>query len=83
MRKLISFCLFFFCIAGLQAAINIKRIDPAFWWCGMKNKELQIMVYGDKIGDAKASLKYPGVTLEKNRTPRQSQLPVFISEYIG
>ena len=57
MRKLISFCLFFFCIAGLQAAINIKRIDPAFWWCGMKNKELQIMVYGDKIGDAKASLK--------------------------
>ena len=65
MRKLISFCLFFFCIAGLQAAINIKRIDPAFWWCGMKNKELQIMVYGDKIGDAKASLKYPGVTLEK------------------
>ena len=23
------------------------------------------MVYGDKIGDAKASLKYPGVTLEK------------------
>lgn len=30
MRKLIPFCLFFFCIAGLQAAINIKRIDPGF-----------------------------------------------------
>lgn len=31
------------------AAIDVKNLDPAFWWAGMKNTELQIMLYGDNI----------------------------------
>ena len=27
------------------------RVDPPFWWAGMKQTDLQIMVYGDNIGN--------------------------------
>mgnify|MGYP002226495760 FL=1 len=32
------------------SADNLK-IEPAFWWSGMKNPELQLMVYGKDIAD--------------------------------
>jgi neopullulanase len=44
----------------------IKRINPTNWWVGMKNPELQILFYGDKIGSHTLSLKkYKGVKLKK------------------
>ena len=39
------------------------RIEPTFWWSGMKNPELQLMVYGEGIGNAAVSVNYPGVSL--------------------
>lgn len=50
----------------LWAAIEITRLEPAFWWSGMKNKELQIMVYGKDIALAKVAVDYPGVTVKKS-----------------
>lgn len=43
----------------------IKKIQPAFWWVGMNNPELQILVYGDKISDWNVNFSYPGVALTK------------------
>jgi glycosidase len=44
---------------------GITRIDPTFWWVGMKNPKLQLLVYGPGIGQSTASLaSYPGVTLD-------------------
>lgn len=40
------------------------RVEPAFWWAGMKSPELQLMVYGDKIAETNIELNYPGVKLE-------------------
>ncbi len=48
-----------------HAAIRPELIQPDFWWVGMKNPELQIMLYGKDIGKAKASLDYPGVTITR------------------
>ena len=45
------------------AAININKIDPPFWYAGMHNPELQLMVYGEGIGNASVSVNYPGVFL--------------------
>ncbi len=45
-------------------AIGIDRVEPTFWWVGMKNPNLQLMVHGENIADAKVELAYPGVTLE-------------------
>ena len=33
------------------AFAQIKKVEPMFWWKGMKNPELQILVYGKNISD--------------------------------
>ncbi|GAC1598450.1 MAG: glycoside hydrolase family 13 protein [Hymenobacter sp.] len=41
------------------------RVDPTFWWVGMKNPKLQLLVHAPGIGASTAALApYPGVTLE-------------------
>ncbi len=41
------------------------RIDPTFWWVGMKNPKLQLLVNSPGVGASTATLAtYPGVTLE-------------------
>jgi len=54
-----------FCLSLSAKAVEITRIEPAFWWVGMKNPELQIMLYGKDIGHADVQCDYPGVRLEK------------------
>lgn len=49
---------------GLIMANEISRVEPPFWFTGMKNPKLQIMFYGKDISKNKISLDdYPGVTL--------------------
>ncbi|NIF06358.1 glycoside hydrolase family 13 protein [Chryseobacterium sp. Tr-659] len=35
---------------------TLERVEPAFWWKGMKNPELQILVYGKGIANNEISL---------------------------
>ena len=35
---------------------TLERVEPAFWWKGMKNPELQILVYGKGIAHNEISL---------------------------
>ncbi len=42
---------------------TIERIEPAFWWAGMKSDKLQLMVHGDSIADFTPSLTHPGVRI--------------------
>jgi glycosidase len=46
-------------------AIEINQLEPAFWWTGMKNSELQIMVYGKDLSATQATIATQGVTLKK------------------
>lgn len=39
-----------------QKSAEIKHIQPAFWWAGMNNPQLQILLHADKIGDSQVSL---------------------------
>jgi len=43
--------------------VSLERIDPPFWWTSMKNKALQLMVYGENISLSKPQINYPGVHL--------------------
>lgn len=43
----------------------IKRVEPLNWWVGMRHRELQILIYGDKIGHLMPRFDYKGVTLTK------------------
>ncbi|MCU0325331.1 MAG: glycoside hydrolase family 13 protein [Spirosomaceae bacterium] len=45
---------------------QITRIDPTNWYVGMKNPNLQVLVYGIKIAKSNFTLKpYSGVKLKK------------------
>ena len=49
--------------AQAQATASV-RIDPAFWWVGMKNPRLQLLVHKLGIGTSTVRLApYPGITL--------------------
>ena len=48
MKELISFLLLFF---SLFTQAQVDRIEPPFWWEGMKNSTLQLMLYGEDIAD--------------------------------
>ncbi|HHH53054.1 MAG TPA: alpha-amylase, partial [Bacteroidetes bacterium] len=39
------------------AEIDTMRINPPFWWTGMKNPRLQILIYDLKINDCNVSLE--------------------------
>ena len=41
---------------SLFARMDIKTIDPPFWWAGMQNSELQLLIYGDKIAESNVSI---------------------------
>jgi glycosidase len=45
-------------------ALNIDRVEPLFWWVGMKNPTVQLMVHGLEITATEISLNYPGVKIK-------------------
>jgi len=40
------------------------KLEPAFWWSGMKNTELQIMVSGKDIASYRPTIDYPGIYIK-------------------
>lgn len=64
----------------LFASVTITRVEPANWWVGMKNKVLQIMVYGPNISAAKLTVNYPGVLIrEVAKTDNPNYLFVYLT----
>jgi len=62
--KLALFVFFLFLSASVLAQIPaLERVEPMFWWVGMKNPKLQLIVHGDKIAERTVKLNYPGVKL--------------------
>ncbi len=43
---------------------KIEKIDPPMWWCGMKNSQLQLMVYGNNIASYYPVIDYPNVIIK-------------------
>lgn len=58
--------LLFILSAGINLfAQKLERIEPMFWFTGMQNPKLQLLVHGDNIAKATVTLNYPGVKLVK------------------
>ncbi|GHT33383.1 alpha-amylase [Bacteroidia bacterium] len=59
---------FLFCLLGVLLLPSLLgaeglKVEPGFWWSGMKNTELQLMVYGADIATYRPSVDYPGIHL--------------------
>ncbi len=51
-------------VMGVSAQIPaLERVEPMFWWTGMSNPNLQLIVHGDHIASRNVVLNYPGVKL--------------------
>lgn len=48
----------------VSAKSAIPDIEPPFWWTGMNDTRLQIMVHGEGIRDAVPDIDYTGVTID-------------------
>jgi glycosidase len=46
-------------------AQKLERVEPMFWFTGMHNPKLQLLVHGDNIANTTVTLTYPGVKLIK------------------
>jgi neopullulanase len=65
---LLTLVLWSFSAQAQKNRSSITRIDPTFWWVGMKDQNLQLLVYGPQAGTYTYSINYPGVTLVKAHT---------------
>jgi len=63
-------------------ALNVDRVEPTFWWVGMKNPKVQLMVHGMEIAGTEISLNYPGVkiqTISRQENPNYVFIDLVIS----
>ena len=68
MKRNLLFIILLLLLPGLHqvfATSTIKKVAPTFWWAGMKNPELQILLYGDRISSADVSLSADNITLQE------------------
>lgn len=50
------------------APLAPDRIEPPFWWVGMKHHPLQLMVHGERIAELRPRVQAPGVKLLASRS---------------
>ncbi len=66
MKKLTVFIVAFFYSVGAFAQLPaLDRIEPSFWWTGMHDPTLQLLVYGKDISKTEVNIAYDGVKLVK------------------
>jgi|TARA_B110000240_G_scaffold175097_1_gene202059 glycosidase len=46
-------------------AQKIERIEPENWWVGMKHSNVQLLVYGENIGNLQPKLQSESISLER------------------
>lgn len=63
-------------------ADKIKRVDPVFWWAGMHNPLLELMVYHPGIADFSVQFNYEGVELKKYSRLKSNDY-LFVSLHIS
>lgn len=50
--------------ATLCAKTATPSVEPPFWWTGMNNPQVQLMLHGKDIRDAVPSIDYTGVSID-------------------
>lgn len=61
-----AFITLFILSSGINLfAQKLERIEPMFWFSGMQNPKLQLLVHGENIAANAVTLTYPGVKLVK------------------
>jgi len=46
--------------------IQIDRVEPPNWWVGFQETEVELLIYGPNIGDARVTVDYPGIRMVRS-----------------
>lgn len=65
-KHALVFCTLLLLYTGFPSTVYSQiRVEPPFWWAGMNNPDLQLLIYADNIADCELEFKYPGLSLSK------------------
>lgn len=80
MKKIILFFSLCLVASGAVAApYEIKHLEPANWWAGMKYHQVELLVHGENISATLPVITYPGVAIvDSKKTDNPNYLFVTI-----
>lgn len=70
---------------NIIASPTSLRVEPPFWWSGMHNKELQLVVHAKDVATTTVKMEYEGITiksLDKVENPNYLFITLELSENI-
>lgn len=73
----------FLLAALLIRATTIQKVAPTFWWAGLNNPTLQVLIYGEGLTDCEPSLTTRDITIKETvrlKNPRYLLLYLDISK---
>ena len=62
---------------------HIDHLEPPFWWAGMADNKLQLMVHGKNISDLEPEFSHPGIEINQVHrlsNPNYLFIDLFLSE---
>ncbi|MCL3781892.1 alpha-amlyase [Prolixibacteraceae bacterium JC049] len=65
MKRILTLLVLALLVGNVTAAkYQINHLEPAFWWVGMKNPNLQLLVHGDNIANLRPQIDYAGIEIK-------------------
>lgn len=64
MKRIILISYIFFAVITAISATKVSKIEPAYWYAGMKNSQLQLLVYGENVSSSEVSVDYSNVKVD-------------------
>jgi len=64
--------------SNLTKSSHEIMIDPPFWWVGMENEELMLLIYAKGIGNSKLFIDYPGVSYYTEKLSNLNYLVAYL-----
>ncbi|MBC8490298.1 MAG: glycoside hydrolase family 13 protein [Bacteroidetes bacterium] len=63
-RQIFLLITFFIAINLFSQEMTVERVEPPFWWTGMTNSNLQLLIYGTDIYETTPQIDYPGINIK-------------------
>ncbi len=74
-------CYFLISTSLIAQSSTIQQVCPPHWWAGMKNENLQLLVYGENIGKSEVKTDYEGIQVSTQTVENPNYL--FLDLVIG
>ena len=64
-------------IPATGGMVDKSRVEPPYWWIGMVQPSLEVLIYDQGIRDFEPVVSHPGVTISKTTQSTWNRLKYF------